>query len=71
MYHFSVGYQKGIASDLVKYFAADNNQGLGIVKRRRKPHVRLIISPFPGAQRSPEQFFFNNIALRAIVRTKV
>ncbi|AFZ05848.1 transposase IS4 [Oscillatoria nigro-viridis PCC 7112] len=47
MYHFSVGYQKGIASDLVKYFADDKNQDLGIVKRRRKPHVRLIISPFP------------------------
>jgi hypothetical protein len=49
---------KGLASDLVKYFATDKNQDLGIVKRRRKPHVRLIISPFPGTQRSPEQFFF-------------
>jgi hypothetical protein len=57
MYHFSVAYQKGLASDLVKYFAADKNQDLGIVKRRRKPHVRLIISPFPGTQRSPEHFF--------------
>ena len=60
MYHFSVAYQKGLASDLVKYFAEAKNQDLGIVKRQRKPHIRLIISPFPGTQRSPEQFFFNN-----------
>ncbi len=67
MYHFSVAYQKGIASDLVKYFAADENQDLGIVKRRRKPHVRLIISPFPGTQRSPEQFFFNNKGTNGVI----
>jgi DDE family transposase len=67
MYHFSVAYQKGLASDLVKYFAADKNQDLGIVKRRRKPHVRLIISPFPGTQRSPEQFFFNNKGTNGVI----
>jgi len=67
MYHFSVAYQKGLASDLVKYFAAAENQDLGIVKRRRKPHVRLIISPFPGNQRSPEQFFFNNKGTNGVI----
>ncbi|MEG4075253.1 IS4 family transposase [Microcoleus sp. Pol14C2] len=67
MYHFSVAYQKGLASDLVKYFAAGKNQDLGIVKRRRKPHVRLIISPFPGTQRSPEQFFFNNKGTNGVI----
>jgi hypothetical protein len=67
MYHFSVAYQKGLASDLVKYFAADKNQDLGIVKRQRKPHVRLIISPFPGTQRSPEQFFFNNKGTNEVI----
>ena len=34
------------------------NQDLGIVKRKRKPNVKLIIAPFPDRQRSPEQFFF-------------
>jgi len=67
MYHFSVAYQKGLASDLVKYFAAAQNQDLGLVKRRRKPHVRLIISPFPGTQRSPEQFFFHNKGTNGVI----
>ncbi len=35
-YHFSVAYQKGLAQDPVKYFAAPENQDLGIVKRERK-----------------------------------
>jgi hypothetical protein len=60
MYHFWVAYQKGVASDIVNYFATDKIQILGIVKRQRKPPVRLIISPFPGTQRSPEQTFFKN-----------
>ena len=36
LYHFSVAYQKGLAYDPVKYFAAPENQDLGIVKRQRK-----------------------------------
>jgi len=67
MYHFSVAYQKGIASYLVKYFAAENNQDLWIVKRLGKPHVRLIISPFPGTQRSAEQFFFNKKGTNGVI----
>ena len=35
-YHFSVAYQKGLAQDPVKYFAAPENQDLGIIKRQRK-----------------------------------
>ncbi len=58
LYHFSVARQKGLAAEPVKYFAAPENQDLGIVKRKRKPNVKLIVAPFPDRQRSPEQFFF-------------
>ena len=56
--HFSVAHQKGLASDPVKYFAARENQDLGIVKRKRKPNVKLIVAPFPDRQRCREKFFF-------------
>ena len=36
LYHFSVAYQNGLATDPVKYFAAPQNQDLGVVKRVRK-----------------------------------
>jgi hypothetical protein len=58
MYHFSVAYEKGLALDIVKYFADESNRDLGIIKRPRKPKTRLIISPFPATQRSPKEFFF-------------
>ncbi len=58
LYHFSVAHQKGLASDPVQYFAAPENKDLGIVKQKRKSQVRLIVSPFPARQRSPEEFFF-------------
>lgn len=57
LYHFSVAYQKGITTDPVKYFAAPENQDLGILKQR-KPRVKLIIAPFPEQQRGSYQFFF-------------
>ena len=41
LYHFSVAHQKGLASDPVKYFAAPKNQDLGIIKRKRKPNIKL------------------------------
>jgi len=44
LYHFSVAYQKGITTDPVKYFAAAENQDLGILKQQGKPLVKLIIS---------------------------
>ena len=58
LYHFSVAYQKGKATDPVKYFAAPENRDLGIVKRQRKPNVKLIVAPFPDQQRGSDQFFF-------------
>jgi len=58
LYHFYVAHQKGKATDPVKYFAAPENQDLGIVKRQRKPRVKLIVAPFPDQQRGSEQFFF-------------
>jgi len=53
-----VAHQKGQATDPIKYFAASQNQDLGIVKRSRKPFVKLIVAPFPEKQRGSEQFFF-------------
>jgi len=42
----------------VKYFSAPENRDLGIVKLSRKQKRKLVVSPFPTTQRSPEQFFF-------------
>ena len=47
LYHFIQACNKGKASDPVAYFAAPENQDLGVVKRIRKPIPRLNISPFP------------------------
>jgi hypothetical protein len=58
MYHFYVAHQKGKAADPVKYFAAPENRDLGIVKKQRKPNVKLIVAPFPEKQRGSDQFFF-------------
>ena len=58
LYHFSVAHQKGLANDPLKYFAAPENQDLGVVKSIRKPNVKLIIAPFPEHVRSGGQFFF-------------
>ncbi len=46
LYHFSVAYNKGKATDPVSYFAAPENQDLRVVKIR-KPEVPLNLSPFP------------------------
>jgi hypothetical protein len=58
LYHFYVAHQKGHATDPVKYLAAPENQDLGIVKRQRKPNIKLIVAPFPDKQRGTKQFFF-------------
>ena len=47
LYHFSVAYDKGKALDPIKYFAAQENQDLGVVKYLRKPVSKLDLSPFP------------------------
>jgi hypothetical protein len=66
LYHFSVAQQKGQATDPVRYFAAPENQDLGIVKRQRKPQVKLIIAPFPEKQRGSDLFFFQASAQRPL-----
>ena len=62
LYHFYVAHQKGKTTDPVKYFAAPENQDLGIVKRQRKPNVKLIIAPNPYQQGASDQFFFQSSA---------
>lgn len=47
LYDFNVAYDKGQATDPVKYFAAAENQDLGVVKVLRKPLPKLDLSPFP------------------------
>lgn len=59
LYHFSVAHQKGLTDDPIKYFAAPENQDLGIVKSIRKSSVRLIIAPFPERQKNSPDFFFS------------
>jgi Transposase DDE domain len=46
LYHFSVAYDKGHADDPIQYFAAQENQDLGVVKALRKPVPKLNLSPF-------------------------
>ena len=59
LYHFYVAHQKGKANEPVKYFAAPENQDLGIVKRKRKKgSVKLIVAPYPEKQRGTPEFFF-------------
>ena len=56
--HFYVAHHKGLATDPIKYFAAPENQELGVVKSIRKPFKKLIIAPFPERASRQEQFFF-------------
>ena len=57
LYHFTVAYNKGKAKDPVKYFAASENQDLGVVKSLRKPEQKIDLSPFPGIKLPPEKFY--------------
>jgi hypothetical protein len=58
LYHFYVAHQQGKATDAISYFTSTENQDLGIVKRQRKPNIKLIVAPFPERQRDPDLFFF-------------
>ena len=58
LYHFSVAHRKGLTTDPIKYFAAPENQDLGVVKSIRKPNVKLIIAPFPAHIPNGDPFFF-------------
>ena len=56
LYHFSVAFDKGKATDPVSYFAAPENQDLDVVKTLRKPIEKLDLSPFPVPQLTSAQF---------------
>ena len=56
--HFSVAYQKGLASDLVKYFAAEQNQDLGIVKPSMKTSYQASYFSFPWNSKKSRTIFF-------------
>jgi len=43
--HFTVAYDKGKATDPIKYFADASNQDLGVVKPQGKPVENLDLSP--------------------------
>jgi hypothetical protein len=60
MYYFYTARQKGLAHDPIEYFASPENRDLGIVKRQRKPNIKLIIAPFPEDQKGSDDFFFKN-----------
>ena len=47
LYHFTVAYEKGKATDPIKYFTDPSNQDLAVVKVLRKPLEKLELSPFP------------------------
>ncbi len=62
IYHFYVARQKGKATDRIEYFCAPENRDLGIVKSQRKPHIKLIVAPFPDRQRGLNQYFFETFS---------
>ncbi len=47
LYHFTKAYDNGLASDPIVYFAAPENQDLGVIKPLRKPQKWLDLSPYP------------------------
>ena len=47
LYHFTIAYDKGLATNPVSYFAAPKNQDLAVVKILRKPLAELYLSPHP------------------------
>ena len=56
LYHFSVAYTKGKATNIVKYFAEPENRDLVIVKTVRKPQSKLDLSPLTTAFITKAQF---------------
>jgi hypothetical protein len=60
LYHFYVAHHQGLATNPVSYFAAPENQDLGVVKTLRKPNQKLIIAPFPDATSRHDGFFFDS-----------
>jgi hypothetical protein len=56
LYHFTVAYDKGKATDPVKYFASTDNLDLGVVKSQRNTEQKIDLSPFPGRKLPPGKF---------------
>lgn len=48
LYHFSVAYDKGKADDPIKYFAAPENQDLGVVKYPSPKKTEWFLSSITG-----------------------
>ncbi|MDV2997567.1 MAG: hypothetical protein N4J56_007272 [Chroococcidiopsis sp. SAG 2025] len=46
LYHFSVAYNKGKATDPISYFAAPQNRDLRVIKIRKQA-TTFDLSPFP------------------------
>jgi hypothetical protein len=61
LYHFSVAYDKGKASDPIKYFASPENQDLGVVKSLPKTQQDIELSPFPGNKLPQEKFNYSTL----------
>ena len=57
LYHSTMAHQKGNVTDPVKYFADPQNRDLGIIKRKRKTNIKLIVAPFPDFQSGTDRFF--------------
>jgi hypothetical protein len=47
LYHFMQAFHRGNAHDPGAFFAAPENQDLGIVKQKRKPVPKLDLAPYP------------------------
>jgi hypothetical protein len=56
LYHFTVAYDKGKATNPVKYFASPENQDLGVVKSLREAQQKIDLSPFPESKLPTENF---------------
>ena len=61
LYHFTVAYDKGKATDPVKYFASIENQDLGVVKSQTKTEQKIDLSPFPRRKLPPGNFHHSTL----------
>jgi len=61
LYHFTVAYDKGKATDPVRVFCSTENQDLGVVKSQRKTEQKIDLSPSPGRKLPPGKFHHPNL----------
>ncbi len=57
LYHFSVAYDKGKATEQVLYFADPENQDLRVVKSLRSAEQNIDLLPFPGVKLPPGKIY--------------